>query len=153
MERLRHATSGRIKYWNTVGSNPPVLQLLARYQGVTKRCRLSWLTNSALVYEPKMQGEGGVVQLNTGAQINFGDLHNSTHTPVHTDARVGGGVGHVSRRRQVNETFSISPYLNHRAVCPPPGVNHTLLKRANLKCPVQRRPSLFHPQRSDGRKK
>jgi hypothetical protein len=25
-------------------------------QGVTKRCRLSWLTNSALVYEPKCRG-------------------------------------------------------------------------------------------------
>ena len=29
-------------------------------QGVTKRCRLSWLTNSALVYEPKCGGRGGV---------------------------------------------------------------------------------------------
>jgi hypothetical protein len=28
-------------------------------QGVTKRCRLSWLTNSALVYEPKCGGMGG----------------------------------------------------------------------------------------------
>ncbi len=27
-------------------------------QGVTKRCRLSWLTNSALVYEPKCGGGG-----------------------------------------------------------------------------------------------
>ncbi len=26
--------------------------------GVTKRCRLSWLTNSALVYEPKCRGIG-----------------------------------------------------------------------------------------------
>ncbi len=30
-------------------------------QGVTKRCRLSWLTNSALVYEPKCGGGGGGV--------------------------------------------------------------------------------------------
>ncbi len=30
-------------------------------QGVTKRCRLSWLTNSALVYEPKCGGRGGGV--------------------------------------------------------------------------------------------
>ncbi len=30
-------------------------------QGVTKRCRLSWLTNSALVNEPKCEGRGGVV--------------------------------------------------------------------------------------------
>ncbi len=29
------------------------------YQGVTMRCRLSWLTNSALVYEPKCGGRGG----------------------------------------------------------------------------------------------
>ncbi len=29
-------------------------------QGVTKRCRLSWLTNSALVYEPKCVGCCGV---------------------------------------------------------------------------------------------
>jgi hypothetical protein len=27
-------------------------------QGVTKRCRLSWLANSALVYEPKYSGRG-----------------------------------------------------------------------------------------------
>jgi hypothetical protein len=48
-----------------------------------KRCRLSWLTNSALVYEPKCGGRGGVsgsqsmstaVQY-TGAQINFGELN------------------------------------------------------------------------------
>jgi hypothetical protein len=30
-------------------------------QGVTKRCRLSWLTNSALVYELKCVGGRGVV--------------------------------------------------------------------------------------------
>jgi hypothetical protein len=28
-------------------------------QEVTKRCLLSWLTNSALVYEPKCAGGGG----------------------------------------------------------------------------------------------
>jgi hypothetical protein len=44
------------------------------YQGVTKRCRRSWLTNSALVYEPKCGGGGELrglsqwVQLYTGAQ-------------------------------------------------------------------------------------
>ncbi len=50
-------------------------------QGLTKRCRLYLLTNSALVFEPEW-GEGGGelrglsqwVQLYTGAQINFGDL-------------------------------------------------------------------------------
>jgi hypothetical protein len=30
-----------------------------RNQGATNRCCLSWLTNSALVYEPKCGGEGG----------------------------------------------------------------------------------------------
>ncbi len=49
----------------------------------TNKCRLSWLTNSALVYESKCGGEGGgvarsqpmsTVQLYTGAQINFEDL-------------------------------------------------------------------------------
>jgi hypothetical protein len=53
------------------------------HQGVTKRCRLSWLTNSALVYEPKCEGREGVagikptstaVHMETGAQINLGDL-------------------------------------------------------------------------------
>jgi hypothetical protein len=47
-------------------------------QGVTNRCRLSLLTNSALVYEPKggggMRGLSQWVQLYTGAQINYGDL-------------------------------------------------------------------------------
>jgi hypothetical protein len=46
---------------------------------VTKRCRLYWLTNSVLVYEPKWGGGGGGVagiSANdyTGAQINFEDL-------------------------------------------------------------------------------
>ncbi len=48
----------------------------------TKRCRLSWLTNSALVYESKCKGKrGGSFGLSAneyscahGAQINFGDL-------------------------------------------------------------------------------
>ncbi len=34
--------------------------ICTRGQGVTKRCRLSWLTNNALVYEPKCGGRGGV---------------------------------------------------------------------------------------------
>ncbi len=50
-------------------------------QGVIKRCHLSWLTNRALVYEPKCEGgEGGCgISANEyscahGAKINFGDL-------------------------------------------------------------------------------
>jgi hypothetical protein len=48
-----------------------------RYQGVSRRCRLSWLTNSDLVYEPKCKGGGwstGSHPMDPGAQINFGDL-------------------------------------------------------------------------------
>ncbi len=44
-----------------------------RTQGVTKRCRLSWLTNSALVYEPKCGGRGGVA----GSQPMSTDVHRS----------------------------------------------------------------------------
>ncbi len=50
-------------------------------QGVTKRRRLSWLTNINLAYEPKCgwRGGGEGVSANEyscthGAQINFGDL-------------------------------------------------------------------------------
>jgi hypothetical protein len=49
--------------------------------GVTKICRPSWLTNSALVHEPKCGRRGGICGVSaneysvyTGAQINFGDL-------------------------------------------------------------------------------
>jgi hypothetical protein len=48
--------------------------------GVKKRCRLPWLTNSTLVYEPKCGGWGSRgVSANEyrsahGAQINFADL-------------------------------------------------------------------------------
>ncbi len=49
--------------------------------GVTKRCRLSWLTDSALVYKPKCGGEGAFCGASANeyscaheAQINFGDL-------------------------------------------------------------------------------
>jgi len=51
-------------------------------QGVTKRCRLSWLTNSALAYRSPnaVRGGGGVrclnqwLQLYTWSPHNFGDL-------------------------------------------------------------------------------
>jgi hypothetical protein len=42
-------------------------------RGVTKRCRLSSLPNSALLYEHKRVGRGGY-SCTHGAQINFGDL-------------------------------------------------------------------------------
>jgi hypothetical protein len=55
-------------------------------QRVIERCRLPWLTKSALVYEPKCGGREGVAVAGShpmsttvyitrhGAQINFGDL-------------------------------------------------------------------------------
>ncbi len=45
-------------------------------QAVTKRCRLSWLTKSALVYEPKCGGREVFAgsQLCTGTSKNLGDL-------------------------------------------------------------------------------
>jgi hypothetical protein len=53
-------------------------------RGFTKRCRLSWLTNSSLVYEPKCGGGGDArSQLYTGAQINFRDL--TSYSPMPGD--------------------------------------------------------------------
>jgi hypothetical protein len=46
-------------------------------QGVTKRCRLSWLTNSALVlavYEPKCGVSANENSCTHGARIYTGDL-------------------------------------------------------------------------------
>ncbi len=68
--------------WVTIQPERIAIDRKGTTQGVTKRCRLSWLTNSALVlvYEPKCGGVGELrgisqwVQLYTGAQINLGDL-------------------------------------------------------------------------------
>ncbi len=51
-------------------------------QGYFKRCRLSWLTNSVLAYEPNCGGRGGVAgsqPMSTAVHmapkyVNFGDL-------------------------------------------------------------------------------
>jgi hypothetical protein len=43
-------------------------------QGITKRCRLSWLINSALVYEAKCGGRGGVAALR-GSQSMSTAIH------------------------------------------------------------------------------
>jgi hypothetical protein len=62
------------------------------WMGLTKRCRLSWLTNTALVYEPKCGGRGGVAgsqSMSTAVQrspINFGDI-----TPYLTNASCSSG--------------------------------------------------------------
>jgi hypothetical protein len=59
-----------------------LIYMKGRRQGVTKRCRLSCLTNSVLVYEPICGGKGvGIAGVAAnkyscahGAQINFKDL-------------------------------------------------------------------------------
>ncbi len=71
-------------YWSLT---PHTLLAILRTQRVTKRCRLSLLTNSALVIRVQMRGEGvscglagsqpmsAAVHITWhGAQINFGDL-------------------------------------------------------------------------------
>jgi hypothetical protein len=71
---------------------------IAQDQGVTKRCRLSWLTDSAFVYEPKCGGRGGSCggsqPMSTGAKINFGDL-----TPYLTYAQDAPGVDKIDQPR------------------------------------------------------
>ncbi len=61
----------------------PKIIRIRLFQVVTNRCRQFWLTNSALVYEPKCGGEGGGCGVSVNeyssaprrrAQINFGDL-------------------------------------------------------------------------------
>jgi hypothetical protein len=42
------------------GPEPGALLAEGPQQGVTKRFRITWLTNSALVYEPKCREWGGV---------------------------------------------------------------------------------------------
>ncbi len=86
---LRHSTraflySGTRSQTSFPKATPAALpckdESACRVQRVTKRCRLSWLTNSALVIEPKCEGRGELcgisqlVQQYRGAQINFGDL-------------------------------------------------------------------------------
>ncbi len=62
----------------TNGRNAGIRIRFLKSQGVTKRCRLCWLTNSAIVYEPKCGG-GGKLSASEyscahGAQINCRDL-------------------------------------------------------------------------------
>ena len=66
--------SRRVRYRRIAG------EAVGCEQGVTKRCRLSWLTNSALVSTIAGGGAGGWrISANEyscahGAQMNFGDL-------------------------------------------------------------------------------
>jgi hypothetical protein len=47
--------------WLMSGLSPAPI-MVHKTQGVTKRCRLCCLTNSALLYVPNAGGEGGVAE-------------------------------------------------------------------------------------------
>jgi hypothetical protein len=55
-----------------------IVMFFGAFQGVTKKCRISRLSKSTLVYEPKCKGAGlqqGFSQrVQANVQINFGDL-------------------------------------------------------------------------------
>ncbi len=53
---MNSGTHRYIKYWGLLSPSGMLTP-----EGVTKRCRLSWLTNSALVHEPKCGGKGGIL--------------------------------------------------------------------------------------------
>ncbi len=55
----------------------PFRPIVQCHQWVTKRCRISWLTNSAHVYEPKCGGRGGGV---AGPQPMSTAVHRSPNT-------------------------------------------------------------------------
>jgi hypothetical protein len=91
------------------------------HQGVTKRRRLSWLTNSALVYESKCGGEGGVAgnQLCTWSTNNFWDL-----TPYLT---YGLHEWNIEEENNGYVVFTSTDEMGNRGVvggemllCPPP---------------------------------
>jgi peptidoglycan hydrolase-like protein with peptidoglycan-binding domain len=79
LHHKRILNSVRRLSWNFI-----VLNCVVYPGGVTKRCRLYWLANSALVYvSPNAGGRGALrglkptseaVHLYKGAQINFGQL-------------------------------------------------------------------------------
>ncbi len=56
-QKLLHRVREIRLQWYSQGKNQPYFFFVS-LQGVTKRCRLSWLTNSALVYEPKCGRDG-----------------------------------------------------------------------------------------------
>ncbi len=119
--------------------NPPNMSIMyGMNQGVTKRCHLSWLTNSTLVYEPKCGGRGGLrglsqwVQLCAnahGAQINFGDLTPYTYErkPSSSFRRPSENTSHMSRAGRLRRTlvrYARSAEVPYRTVyrlepCPP----------------------------------
>jgi hypothetical protein len=56
--RSKELLSGPWTHCNGTEENLHTVHQGSQSRGVTKRCRLSWLTNSALLYEPKCGGGG-----------------------------------------------------------------------------------------------
>jgi hypothetical protein len=70
-------------------------------QGLTKTCRLSWLTNSALVYEPKYGGRGvaGSQPMSTAVHRSPNKLWNGFHVLYFLSERAGRGKqGEIQKR-------------------------------------------------------
>ncbi len=84
-------------------------------QGLIIRCHLSWLTNSALVYEPKSGGCGCGVSVNEyscahGLQIKFGDLTSYLTNGCPVEYIPVAGQEHVVPCKDDQEQFH---YLNN----------------------------------------
>jgi hypothetical protein len=62
--KILSSTVDEILFWGSPNTNQKYLRedalAFGRSQGVTKRCRLSWLTNSALAYMSPNAGGGGL---------------------------------------------------------------------------------------------
>jgi hypothetical protein len=104
VDRLQVAHNGLVRTRGHVGygGSQPVkkllLELLLLRQGVTKRCRLSWLTNSPLEYEPKYGGIAGYQPMSTVVHMspnNFGDLtpYLTYLLPVNVLVAAPGSIG------------------------------------------------------------
>ncbi len=69
-----HGDEGGVRQGEGVGGHQPWHEHHGKHrvsgdQAVTKRCHLSWLTNSALVYEPLCRGGGGLRDLSQWEQL------------------------------------------------------------------------------------
>ncbi len=84
-----------------------VLQVYTVHQRFTKRCRLSWLTNSALVYEPKCGGREEM----RGSQ----PMSTAVHVELHK-------VRTYKEYRSVcpSSELGLSQPLSRQRVCPSP---------------------------------
>jgi hypothetical protein len=56
LKNLKTSCEAYVSLDLSIQVNKSQIHLVTQSQGFTKRCRLSWLTNSALVYEPKCGG-------------------------------------------------------------------------------------------------